>query len=320
MGMAEREYSAVSNYRYGFNGKEMDNEVSGQGNQYDYGFRIYDPRLGRFLSTDPLTKDYPWYSTYQFAGNQVIEAIDVEGLEPGLARLILMKQSLGRPVQKQSTAENVSSIIGQVPKSKIPIYGVNTTQSEARSLPIDKLNPWALKHGIYYPKDDSRLRANEDKGMFILAGLFGGAFLGPAVFASRQAITTFVLNTAREEIIETLVETVTGIPILDIKDIADGAGIIYRRISKKTGKAYIGQTKSKDRYSERIKEHEKANPDEEYSFEVIGTAKEGKDLDVLEETMIRKHGTPKKDIENKRHQMSDENYRNAGGTQSKSGG
>jgi hypothetical protein len=35
-------------YRYGFNGKENDGEVSGEGNQYDYGFRIYNPRLGGF--------------------------------------------------------------------------------------------------------------------------------------------------------------------------------------------------------------------------------------------------------------------------------
>ncbi len=68
-------------YRYGFNGKEMDNEVSGSGNQYDYGFRIYNPRLGRFLSTDPLTKAYPWYTPYQFAGNIPIAKIDLDGLE-----------------------------------------------------------------------------------------------------------------------------------------------------------------------------------------------------------------------------------------------
>jgi RHS repeat-associated protein len=40
-------------YRFGFNGKESDDEVSGQGNQYDYGFRVYNPRIGRFLSVDP---------------------------------------------------------------------------------------------------------------------------------------------------------------------------------------------------------------------------------------------------------------------------
>jgi RHS repeat-associated protein len=79
--MPEREYN-VGSYRYGFNGKESDNEVSGNGNQYDYGFRIYNPRLGKFLSVDPLLKDYPWYTPYQFAGNTPIQAIDLDGLEP----------------------------------------------------------------------------------------------------------------------------------------------------------------------------------------------------------------------------------------------
>lgn len=39
MVMPGRTYS-TDNYRYGFNGEEKDNEVSGSGNQYDYGFRI----------------------------------------------------------------------------------------------------------------------------------------------------------------------------------------------------------------------------------------------------------------------------------------
>jgi predicted nuclease of predicted toxin-antitoxin system len=34
------------------------------------------------LSVDPLTKDYPWYTPYQFAGNTPIQAIDLDGLEP----------------------------------------------------------------------------------------------------------------------------------------------------------------------------------------------------------------------------------------------
>jgi RHS repeat-associated protein len=71
----------TSNYRYGFNGKENDNEVKGAGNQQDYGLRIYDPRLGRFLSLDPLSKNFPWFSPYHFAGNTPIQAIDLEGAE-----------------------------------------------------------------------------------------------------------------------------------------------------------------------------------------------------------------------------------------------
>jgi RHS repeat-associated protein len=59
----------------------MDNEVKGAGAQYDYGFRIYDPRLGRFLSVDPLTKSYPMLTPYQFASNRPIDGIDLDGLE-----------------------------------------------------------------------------------------------------------------------------------------------------------------------------------------------------------------------------------------------
>jgi RHS repeat-associated protein len=59
MGMPGRKYSATSSYRYGFNGKENDNEVKGEGNQQDYGMRIYDPRIGKFLSVDPISKEYP---------------------------------------------------------------------------------------------------------------------------------------------------------------------------------------------------------------------------------------------------------------------
>ena len=67
--------------RFHFNGKEMDNETYGSGNVYDYGFRVYNPRLGMFLSVDPLTKSYPMLTPYQFASNTPIVAIDLDGLE-----------------------------------------------------------------------------------------------------------------------------------------------------------------------------------------------------------------------------------------------
>jgi RHS repeat-associated protein len=72
-------------YRYGFNGKENDNEVKGEGNSQDYGMRMYDGRIGKFLSLDPLTKQYPWYTPYQFAGNKPIWCVDLDGLEDSIA-------------------------------------------------------------------------------------------------------------------------------------------------------------------------------------------------------------------------------------------
>ena len=42
---------------------------------------IYNPSLGKFLSADPLFQSYPWYTPYQFSGNQPIRAIDLDGMD-----------------------------------------------------------------------------------------------------------------------------------------------------------------------------------------------------------------------------------------------
>lgn len=79
---SDRSFSASSAYRYGFNGKEKDSDGEwGSNTHYDYGFRIYNPAIAKFLSVDPLTKEYPWYTPYQIAGNKPIYAIDLDGLE-----------------------------------------------------------------------------------------------------------------------------------------------------------------------------------------------------------------------------------------------
>ncbi|MBK8712541.1 MAG: RHS repeat-associated core domain-containing protein [Niastella sp.] len=79
IGLSSRKWDS-ENYRYGFNGKEQDKETSST-TTYDYGFRIYSPALGRFLSTDPLYKSYPELTPYQFASNRPIDGVDLDGLE-----------------------------------------------------------------------------------------------------------------------------------------------------------------------------------------------------------------------------------------------
>jgi RHS repeat-associated protein len=76
--MPGRKYSQPnSSYRYGFNGQEKSNEIAND--DYDYGMRIYDTRLGRFLSVDPLTKNYPSTSGYSYAQNSPIYKMDIDG-------------------------------------------------------------------------------------------------------------------------------------------------------------------------------------------------------------------------------------------------
>lgn len=66
-------------YRYGYNGKENDNEVKGQGNSVDFGKRVLDTRLGRWLSVDPFFAKYSGKSPYNYALNNPIAFVDQEG-------------------------------------------------------------------------------------------------------------------------------------------------------------------------------------------------------------------------------------------------
>ncbi len=66
-------------YRYAYNGMELDNEVSGTGNSYTTEFRQYDPRLGRWKSLDPMKQMFPSMSPYTGFGNNPIVYVDPKG-------------------------------------------------------------------------------------------------------------------------------------------------------------------------------------------------------------------------------------------------
>ncbi len=72
---------STGGYRYGFQGQERDDEMKGEGNAYNYKFRMHDPRLGRFFALDPLAPMYPHNSPYAFSENKLIDGIELEGLE-----------------------------------------------------------------------------------------------------------------------------------------------------------------------------------------------------------------------------------------------
>jgi RHS repeat-associated protein len=71
----------VSNYgyRFGYQGSEKDNEFKGEGNSYTTEFRQLDPRLGRWLSVDPLAGKYSGMTPYVFSTNNPIIYVDVDG-------------------------------------------------------------------------------------------------------------------------------------------------------------------------------------------------------------------------------------------------
>jgi RHS repeat-associated protein len=77
MGMPERKFAASNAYRYGFNGKEKASELSND--DYDFGLRMYDARIARWLSVDPIIKSYE--SPYISFANSPIWIIDPSGAD-----------------------------------------------------------------------------------------------------------------------------------------------------------------------------------------------------------------------------------------------
>ena len=66
-------------YRFGFGSQEKDDEISGNGNAYDFDGYGYDPRTGRRKSRDPHENKYPGLSPYAYSFNNPIVFNDPNG-------------------------------------------------------------------------------------------------------------------------------------------------------------------------------------------------------------------------------------------------
>jgi RHS repeat-associated protein len=157
-------------YRFGFNGKENDNEVKGEGNQQDYGMRIYDGRIGKFLSVDPITSSYPMLTPYQFSSNRPIDGIDLDGLEylPYHKSMYQLKYSTTTSTitsrnGKQTTAatENVvvNTVYANIPTSlqdsktnSFKYVSGGPVTAWGRDWDTDKDGPIVYQAGKYYQK------------------------------------------------------------------------------------------------------------------------------------------------------------------------
>ena len=75
---------------------EKDDEVKGvTGSSYDYSARMYDSRLGRWMSTDPKFREQPGWSTYKaFLDNPIIYQ-DPDG-ETEFLSVVVKNKSTGK--------------------------------------------------------------------------------------------------------------------------------------------------------------------------------------------------------------------------------
>lgn len=66
--------------RWKFQGQE---HIDDLGLNWDsFKWRNHQPDIGRFFNVDPLAEKYPYWTPYAFSGNQVVNARELEGLEP----------------------------------------------------------------------------------------------------------------------------------------------------------------------------------------------------------------------------------------------
>lgn len=100
-------YGSEEDYRYGFQGQEMDDEVKGEGNSVNYKYRMHDPRIGRFFAIDPLAPKYPYNSPYAFSENSTIRFGELEGLEIDPVSLTCYAKHMAGI--KQSTVHEISA-------------------------------------------------------------------------------------------------------------------------------------------------------------------------------------------------------------------
>lgn len=145
-----RNYSSNS-YRFGFQGQEKDDELHGStGTSYAFEYRMHDPRVGRFLSIDPLAAKYPHNSPYAFAENQVIQFIELEGLETAPSAANSGDENL-----KMHEVQSGESVWG-IAKSNLP---EGSTKSEVSTLSSDIIK-W---NGI---KEDGHIEPGQKLALF----------------------------------------------------------------------------------------------------------------------------------------------------------
>jgi len=109
---------------------------------------MHDPRIGRFLSIDPLASKYPHNSPYAFSENRVIDGVELEGLEYASFNIYIDKNQKVTKIEV-STDYELKKNGSKGPGVQYRILGHNGFPMEAKF--VKNL------HGIYQGGDNPQL-------------------------------------------------------------------------------------------------------------------------------------------------------------------
>ena len=223
----------VKTYRYGFNGQEKVDEVKGNGNSYDFGARIHDPRIGRFLSLDPRMSDFPSMSPYVFAANNPIRYVDVYGEGPGdaLKKVNAAANTTSNEYWKKSFNADKTVVnewgfilvekktvikVGNAEEIKTEVYVKNIVKGTGGSTPLNRsvgegetilgelhTHPYSVSEGSYqgvgFSGADISVLRNNIKNDYVELVEAGTKRFG-LVIADEDKAKEFFKNNSREDI------------------------------------------------------------------------------------------------------------------------
>lgn len=139
--------TTLNSYQYKYQGQELQ-----ETGFYSFKWRNYMPDVGRFFNVDPLTEEYPTWSPYVFSGNRVIDAREIEGLEPHV--LFGTQDKAARNFGKQYNGKSIlnkreySAFIYSIDVDNKTYYAYNTpAKGNQHGIPKNKLNKYTPKGG-----------------------------------------------------------------------------------------------------------------------------------------------------------------------------
>ncbi len=200
----------VGDYRYGYQGSEKDDELKGVGNSYTTFYRNLDPRLGRWLSADPISQ--PWQSPYTSMDNSPMLFNDPKGDKVKVGKKKQEKKETELEVKK--SISSTTNIVNEMNKDNTKITytyyadGVEVskeeyTKIEEENVKIAEENKEIAKHNQLIDAKIDLLRSegnytidyDPSTGMVTASGGSGGTDATGILYTMLSSDKTYTFKT-----------------------------------------------------------------------------------------------------------------------------